>query len=174
MPGFLWPWDGALGIHVYMRALHQLICGLSFSLLVHPRFSRLHGPDGVESRGPVAHRLSSLAFSVLVLVPPFLRHPSELGPRSPPASPPSPAHWSQMDIQGFRFDFCRARHWALPSLSASACCTCYSQPHLALRIIVHKTLSGLPARPYLHRAVRLGLAQVPRGWRPKRNRWDCF
>ena len=52
-------------------------------------------------------------------------------------------------------------------LSPPACHTCSSQPHLGLQGCCpsHRTFSGSPARAYLHKVVRSGLAQVPQAGR---------
>jgi hypothetical protein len=74
------------------------------------------------------------------------------------------------------FVFNRTRHGALP---APFCfCLLYLLQPTPLGCPYHcmfyKTPLWPPARSYLHRAVRSGLAQVPRVWRPIWDRWECF
>lgn len=135
----------------------------------------LYSPDVVRSRGllpslltfPIS-RLLYLCYSPLFSLSTFWVLAGHL--LLFPPSLPFLAYWNQMVLFLAEPDTepCHP-------LCASVCCTCYSQPHLALHIIVLsiKHCQG-PLPVHICIAVKAGLAQVPRGWRPRWDRWDSF
>lgn len=134
-------WDRALSFHIFHGSLSQSIYSLRFlSFLAHasfPAFTAQRQCRVEVSLLPCSPSPISGFLCLYSRSPPLPLH--FLGSCWPPASSsslPFLAYWNQMEIQGLVLFLAEPDTEPCHPLCASVCCTCYSQPHLALHIIV--------------------------------------